>query len=130
MDTEIFDLTTPDGPMRAFRADPDGPPRGGIVVIQEAFGLNTHIEDVTRRFAAAGYLAVAPELFHRSDEPGPFSYDGFAAVIPAMAALSDEQTLADVEHGFFCDLRPAFAPDAAADTWVRTLRWFQRLDAP
>ena len=239
MDTDIFDLTTLDGPMRACCASPDGPPRGGIVVIQEAFGLNAHIEDVTRRFAAGGYLAVAPELFHRSDDPGPFSYDDFAAVIPAMAALSDELMLADVdaalahlatsgipsartgivgfcmggrvsflvaarralgaavgfygggivtarfpqfpalvgeipalatpwlglfgdrdgsipvddveqlrtalvdapvdtdvvrypeaEHGFFCDLRPAYAPDAAADAWVRTLGWFERLDAP
>ena len=39
---------------------PEGEPRGGIVVIQEAFGVNDHIEDVARRFAAEGWLAVAP----------------------------------------------------------------------
>ena len=40
--------------------------RGAIVVVQEAFGVNPHIEDVTRRAAAAGYHAVAPDFFHRS----------------------------------------------------------------
>ena len=37
-----------------------------VVVVQEAFGVNHHIEDVTRRFAAAGYHAVAPDFFHRA----------------------------------------------------------------
>ena len=52
--------------MRLYEADPDGEPRGAVVVIQEAFGVNPHIEDVTRRFAAAGYHAVAPDMFHRT----------------------------------------------------------------
>jgi carboxymethylenebutenolidase len=233
----MLDLSTPDGPMRVFCATPDAAPRGGIVVVQEAFGLNAHMEDVARRFAGAGYLAVVPELFHRSEDPGPFPYDDFAAVIPAMGALTDDVMLADIdttlalvadrgippertgivgfcmggrvsflvaarrglgaavgfygggivtsrfpmfpalvdeaatlqtpwlglfgdrdgsipvddvealraalvdapvdtevvrypdaEHGFFCDLRPSYSPDAAADAWPRTLTWFERLD--
>ena len=51
------------GPIRAWRADPSGKPRGGIVVIQEIFGVNAHIRAVTDRFAAEGYLAVAPAIF-------------------------------------------------------------------
>jgi carboxymethylenebutenolidase len=48
---------------------PDGDPKGGVVVIQEIFGVNDHIEDICRRLAAAGWLAVAPHLFHRTGDP-------------------------------------------------------------
>ena len=64
MPADSIMLTTPDGPMRVYEATPDGDTESAIVVIQEAFGVNPHIEDVTRRFAAAGYHAVLP-----ADEP-------------------------------------------------------------
>jgi carboxymethylenebutenolidase len=48
---------------------PDGDPKGGVVVIQEIFGVNDHIEDIGRRLADAGWLAVAPHLFHRTGDP-------------------------------------------------------------
>src|SRR5690242_7925306 len=48
--------------LTAYRADPTGEPRGAVVVIQEIWGLTEHIEDVTDRFAAQGYVAVAPDL--------------------------------------------------------------------
>jgi carboxymethylenebutenolidase len=50
----------------AYRADPKGSPQGAIVVIQEIFGVNTHIRAICDRFAEEGYLAVAPALFDRS----------------------------------------------------------------
>lgn len=49
--------------------EPAGDPKGGVVVIQEIFGVNEHIEDVCRRLADAGWLAVAPHLFHRTGDP-------------------------------------------------------------
>jgi carboxymethylenebutenolidase len=49
--------------------EPDGDPKGGVVVIQEIFGVNDHIEDVCGRLASAGWLAVAPHLFHRTGDP-------------------------------------------------------------
>jgi len=49
----------------AYRADPDGRLMGGIVVLQEIFGVNHHIRSVCDRFAALGYAAVAPALFDR-----------------------------------------------------------------
>jgi carboxymethylenebutenolidase len=55
--------------LAAWRAAPNGKPKGGIVVIQEIFGVNHHIRSVTDRFAAAGYLAVAPAIFDRV-QPG------------------------------------------------------------
>ncbi len=60
-------LTAADGhTFDTYLAEPEGDPRGAIVVIQEIFGVNAHIRDVTGRFAAAGYHAVAPAYFHRS----------------------------------------------------------------
>lgn len=217
--------------MELYEAVPDGSARGGVVVIHEAFGLNDHIRDVTRRFGTAGYHAVAPELFHRAGG-GTGSYDDFSTVRPLFKGLTDEAILADVDvatarlgeagftderigivgfcfggrvtflvaaeralgaavgfygggivtarprfpalvdrasrlrtpwlglfgdkdasipmedvealrsaladapvdtevvtyagarHGFHCDVRPAYEPEAAADAWARTLAWF------
>jgi carboxymethylenebutenolidase len=64
--TQDYTLTTADGPMRLYEATPDGPAKGAVIVVMEAFGVNDHIEDVTRRAAAAGYHAVSPDFFHRS----------------------------------------------------------------
>ena len=59
-------LTAADGfKLGAYRADPTGTPKGGLVVIQEIFGVNHHIRAVCDRFAAQGYVAVAPALFDR-----------------------------------------------------------------
>jgi carboxymethylenebutenolidase len=59
-------LTASDGfKLGAYRAEPQGKPKGGIVVIQEIFGVNHHIRAVADRFAALGYVAVAPQVFDR-----------------------------------------------------------------
>jgi carboxymethylenebutenolidase len=50
---------------QAYLAAPTGKPRGALVVIQEIFGLNSHIRSVTDSFAAEGYTAIAPSLFDR-----------------------------------------------------------------
>jgi carboxymethylenebutenolidase len=61
-----FTLTASDSfKLGAYRADPSGPAKGGIVVIQEIFGVNHHIRAVCDRFAGEGYAAVAPALFDR-----------------------------------------------------------------
>ena len=51
----------------AWRADPKGEPRGGVVVVQEIFGVNAHIRAVAERYAAEGYLAIAPAMFDRAE---------------------------------------------------------------
>jgi carboxymethylenebutenolidase len=88
-------IATPDGDMPLYEVLPDGPARGAVVVVQEAFGVNHHIEDVTGRFAAAGYHAVAPHLFHRTGSPA-YGYDDFSVVVPHMLAMSDEGILGDI----------------------------------
>ena len=96
MDAGMVTVDTSDGPMELYRAAPDGELRTGVIVVQEAFGLNDHIQDVTRRFAAAGHLAVAPALFHRAGG-GTAPYDDFSQVLPLFAGLDDDGILADVD---------------------------------
>jgi carboxymethylenebutenolidase len=63
---QFTDLKAADGQaIPAYVAQPAGKPRGGIVVIQEIFGVNSHIRSVADGYAAQGYLAVAPSTFHR-----------------------------------------------------------------
>ena len=90
-------LATADGSMRCYEAIPDSDPLGAVVVIQEAFGVNAHIEDVTRRVAAAGYHAVAPDMFHRTGGV-VVDYGDFGAVIEHFIGIGDDDAImADVD---------------------------------
>jgi len=89
-------LNTTDGEMGLYVARPATTAKAAVVVIQEAFGVNDHIEDVTRRFASEGYLAVSPHLFHRSGDP-KLSYSDISQVMPHMQALSSEGLAKDLD---------------------------------
>ena len=61
-------LTASDGfQLGGYRADPTGPEKGALVVIQEIFGVNHHIRNVCDRYAREGYVAVAPSIFDRTE---------------------------------------------------------------
>ena len=60
----------------AYVAEPEGKPRGGLVVVQEVFGVNEHIRAVADRFAKEGYYAVAPAIFDRVQRNVELGYDG------------------------------------------------------
>lgn len=102
--TEYVELSVSDGTkMRAYVARPkEGGKRPGMLVYQEAFGVNSHIRDVTERFAEKGFVAVSPELFHRSAGAGfEAGYDNFPAVMPHVQAVMNPQTLtADVHASY------------------------------
>ena len=102
--TEFITLNVADGTnMRAFVAHPEnnGANLPGMFVFQEAFGVNEHIRDVTRRFAKQGFVAIAPELFHRTAPPGfEGRYDDFPSVMPHVAALKDERLEADIRAAY------------------------------
>jgi len=67
MGTDIT-LNAEDGhTLGAYRADPAGKAQGGIIVIQEIFGVNNHIRETCDRFASEGYVAIAPALYDRTD---------------------------------------------------------------
>ena len=69
VNSSTVQLNTSDGKMDAYVAQPkDGGNYPGVVVIQEAFGVNDHIKKVTERLAAEGYVAIAPDIFHREAE--------------------------------------------------------------
>jgi len=63
---QMIELKTKDRQtISAYRAEPPGKPRGGLVVLQEIWGVNSHIRNVADGYAADGYLAIAPALFDR-----------------------------------------------------------------
>jgi carboxymethylenebutenolidase len=63
---QFTELKAADGQgIPAYVAQPKGAPKGGIVVIQEIFGVNSHIRSIADGYAADGYLAVAPAIFQR-----------------------------------------------------------------
>ena len=107
MSTGFITLTAADGQsIPAFVARPQGTPRGGIVLLQEIFGLNAHIRAVAAGYAAAGYLVVAPATFHRVQADVELGYtpDDVKAgaalkaaveALPAPGALQDVQAAVD-----------------------------------
>jgi carboxymethylenebutenolidase len=92
-------LSTADGDMPSYVATPDSDARGGIVVVQEAFGVTPHIQSICTRLADAGYVAVAPALFHRDGSP-VLAYDDFDAVMPLMVALTAGGIETDLDAAF------------------------------
>jgi carboxymethylenebutenolidase len=98
---ERFELTTADGfTLGAYRARPEGRPRGGVVVIQEVWGLNHWVRSVVDRWARHGYLAVAPAMFDRmqpgfeSENYGP---DHFQLVGELMKSFTVDNAMRDIE---------------------------------
>ncbi|KQS59371.1 carboxymethylenebutenolidase [Rhizobium sp. Leaf371] len=83
---QMIKLTAADGvTIGAYKAEPDGAPRGAIVLLQEIFGVNAHIRRVADRFAGDGYLVVAPALFDRVEPDVELGYD--AEAFPSAVAL-------------------------------------------
>lgn len=89
-------LNTPDGTMETCEARPkEGGARPAIIVLMEAFGLNGHIKDITERIAREGYVAAAPDLYHRESER-IVPYKELQKAIGLMNRLQDPTVMADV----------------------------------
>src|SRR5262245_40911415 len=89
-------LNTSDGKMDAYVAQPkDIGSYPGVIVIQEAFGVNAHIKKVTERIAAEGYVAIAPDIFHRETER-IIPYSEMPKAIAAMQRVVDSKAMEDV----------------------------------
>jgi carboxymethylenebutenolidase len=97
-------LSVADGTqMHAYVARPQASgPAPGILLFQEAFGVNGHIRNVADRLAAAGYVVIAPELFHRSAEPGlEIPYTEFATLaMPHYQAITAEGLNQDIQASY------------------------------
>jgi carboxymethylenebutenolidase len=86
-----------DGEMPAYRATPaGGGPFPTVLVVQEVFGVHEHIQDVCRRFAKAGYLAVAPSLYARQGDPSKIA-DVQQLVTEIVAKVPDAQVMSDLD---------------------------------
>jgi carboxymethylenebutenolidase len=73
--SQWIDLDTANGPIRAWRVEPAGSPRGAVVVLQEIFGVNAHIRQVAEHFAAEGFVALAPALYDPVERDVELGYD-------------------------------------------------------
>ena len=94
---ETIELSAPDGhSFSVYRADPTGTPRGGVVIIQEIFGLTRHICEVADQYAAQGYASFAPALFDRVRPAIVLDYSQIQQGVETMMALQPSQTLLDV----------------------------------
>jgi carboxymethylenebutenolidase len=88
-----------DGTMGIYVAEPQSSARGAVILLQEAFGVNDHIRDLCDRFASAGYVAVAPHLFHRSGDP-ELGYEDMQDVMIHIMQLEAEKIEADLTATF------------------------------
>ncbi len=90
----------------AYLAEPEGTPHGAVVLLQEIFGVNSHIRELADAYAAAGYVALAPSLFHRVQAGVELGYTdadmqaGFALklqvdALPAPGVMADIQAAID-----------------------------------
>jgi carboxymethylenebutenolidase len=70
-----IELETPPGRIRGWHSAPDGPAAGGVVLIQEIFGVNGHIRDVAARLAREGFEVLAPSLFDPVEPGVELDYD-------------------------------------------------------
>lgn len=104
---KMIELTAADGVMvPAYEARPAGTPKGAVVVIQEIFGVNSHIQAVADGYAAEGYVALAPAAFHRvkpgvalgytdADMGEGFGYKTAAEALPEPGVMQDIQAAID-----------------------------------
>jgi len=92
--------TSDGGTMGGYLARPEGgEPRPAVLVYMEIFGVNDHIRDVTRRVAEAGYVALAPDYFHRTGPGIQLAYDdaGMAEGMQHLGQLKAEGMVADAK---------------------------------
>jgi len=94
------ELTTSDGhTLGAYRAEPSDSSKGGVVVIQEIFGVNQHIRNLCDEFAKNGYVAIAPALFDRAEKGLDLGYgqDDFAKGRDTRGSLEEAGIIADTQ---------------------------------
>ncbi len=117
--------------LSAYRADPEARCRGGILVIQEVFGVNEHIRRVCDDFAARGYAAVAPALFDRIERGVELDYtdDGLARGRELRTALGWDDPLRDVAAAA-ATLQEAGKVGTVGYCWGGSIAWLSatRLD--
>ena len=96
---ELIEITAKDNHrFSAYISQPSGKPKAGIVIIQEIFGVNAHIKEVTDLYASKGYLCIAPSLFDRIEKNVTLDYDkNGISKGRNLKELCDKDALKDIE---------------------------------
>ena len=112
----------------ACLSTPAGTPKGGIVVIQEIFGVNVHIQQVVDRFAAAGYVAIAPALFDRAGLNIKLEYD-IDGITKGRSLKDQVDSHSELDVKAAIDYLQAFGPTAVVGfCWGGSLSWRMATD--
>ncbi|HEY9568819.1 MAG TPA: dienelactone hydrolase family protein [Thalassobaculum sp.] len=122
---DTLTLTAEDGhKLAAYMAQPEGRPKGGVVVIQEIFGVNAHIRAVADDYAKQGYLAVAPALFDRVRPGIELGYEAadIAEGREIRGKLENDDALLDVAAAADA-VKSAGRIAAVGYCWGGTLAW-------
>ena len=97
-----IDLTAADGhSFSAYICKSEGQSKGGVVLVQEIFGVNDHIQALCERYAKCGYTAIAPALFDRLESNVALDYDsgGLKKGLELKHSLDDKIALLDIGRG-------------------------------
>ena len=100
IETERVEISSDGGSFGGYVARPEGDEvLPAVIVYMEIFGVNSHIREVTERIAAEGYVAIAPDYFHRSGPGVELGYDdaGMAEGMKLLGSLRADEMIADAE---------------------------------
>jgi carboxymethylenebutenolidase len=97
MEGRFLTCQTKDGPMEIYVSSPQGEGKFPVLLVfQEAFGVNSHIQSICQRFAEEGFVAVAPELFHREGKHLTVEYSARKEIMPLLGKLTNMELLSDI----------------------------------
>lgn len=114
---ETIQLTAEDGhTFDVYKADPSGAPKGALLVIQEIFGVNSHMRGIADGFAADGYAVLCPALFDRGDRGFEVGYtpDDIAKGRDARAKIPWDKAVLDMKATVAALKKQRSAPSAIA----------------
>jgi carboxymethylenebutenolidase len=97
----MIELTAGDGhKFSAYRADPEGTPKGAVVVVQDFFGIDPQIRKIADQFAAKGYIAIAPALFDSVKPDVALGYDegGLAEGLELTQQVGTDRAIGDIQQ--------------------------------
>jgi carboxymethylenebutenolidase len=129
---KMIELTAADGhKFSAYRADPAGKPRGGLLVIMEIFGVNSHIKAVTDSYAADGFLAIAPASFDRVQRGLDIGYTPADIEIarPLMQKMNLDDAVKDVAAALN-EVKSAGKTGIVGYCWGGTCTWKAATSVP
>ena len=123
---QTLTLSAEDGhQLAAYRATPAGTPRGGLVVVQEIFGVNSHIKKMSDGWAADGYVALAPALFDRVERGVDMGYspDDIQQGRELRGKISTDDSVRDVRAAVRELARAGLRVGVVGYCWGGTLAW-------